>query len=89
MPQPDPVLTPGQKASDTRYAAARGLRGLLQVSFAEAIISFFQAFNIMQFTEAQHAALIVLISPLLAFLQNWLEARGTLPGMAKPEGLRS
>lgn len=89
MPKDDPVLTPGQKASDTRYAAARGLRGLLQVSFAEALISFVQAFNIAQFTEAQHAALLLLISPVLAFIQNWLEARGSLPGMAKPEGLRS
>lgn len=73
------------KNTPSRYAAARGLRTLLQVSFVEALIQFVQAFNIMQFNEAQHAAIILIATPIFTFIQNLLEAKGKLPGMARPE----
>jgi hypothetical protein len=63
-------------------ATRRAIRGLLQVATVEAFLRVLEAFGV-PLSEDQHAALLVLASPLVAFAQNWLEDRGAIPALIK------
>ena len=60
----------------------RSLRGLAQISFVEAILQLVIAFGV-DFTEAQHAAILVVAPFFVAFAQNWLEDNTSFPALGK------
>lgn len=63
-------------------ATRRSIRGLLQIAVVEAFLRVLEAFGV-PINEDQHAAILVLASPLVAFAQNMLEDRAGLPALLK------
>lgn len=65
-------------------ATRRGLRTLLQASFAAALIALLRSFDLVAWTPEQTAAVMAVLTPLLAFGQNALEdAAPALPALFK------
>jgi hypothetical protein len=63
-------------------ASRRGLRTLMQIGVVEAVLQLLRAFGV-NLTEEQHAAILVLATPLVTAAQNWLEDRGNVPALLK------
>lgn len=64
-------------------ATRRGLRTLLQVGLVQAVIQFYNAFASTDLTPEQTAAITTLATPLLAFIQNYLEDNTPMPALFK------
>lgn len=63
-------------------ATRRGLRTLLQVGVVAGVLQLLKAFGV-NLTQDQHAAIIVVATPLLTAAQNWLEDNTPLPAVLK------
>lgn len=63
-------------------ALRRGIRGGLQLSVAEIFVQFIEAF-MMELTEAQHVALLGMLTLLFTIIQNALEDKGSIPALLK------
>lgn len=63
-------------------ATRRGLRTLLQISTVEAVLQLLKAFGV-DLTDDQHAAILVVATPLLTAAVNWLEDNTPLPAVLK------
>lgn len=60
----------------------RSIRTFLQVGLVEAFLRLLEAFGV-PISEAQHAALIVFLTPFIVLLQNLAEDQGTIPSLLK------
>lgn len=60
----------------------RSIRTFLQVGLVEAFLRLLEAFGV-PISEAQHAALIVFLTPFVALGQNLLEDRTAFPSLLK------
>jgi hypothetical protein len=66
----------------------RGLRTLIQTSFAGVIIIMLAAFGVIQWNETQTASVMAVLTPVISFMQNLLEDRPVL-GMQLPALLKA
>ena len=57
--------------------------GLAQVTFVAALIQLYNAFAPNDLTADQVTAVMVIATPLTAFVQNFFEDRGTIPSVLK------
>jgi hypothetical protein len=64
-------------------ATRRAIRGLVQISFVSAIIIMLAAFEIISWNETQTAAVMAVCTPIVSFIQNWLEDQGSIPSYGK------
>lgn len=64
-------------------ATRRGLRTLLQVGLVQAAIQVYNAFAPARLTADQVSAITAIATPLLAFVQNFLEDSTPLPALLK------
>jgi hypothetical protein len=64
-------------------AQRRAIRGLVQIGFVSAIIIMLAAFEIISWNETQTAAVMAVATPIVAFIQNWLEDQGSIPSYGK------
>jgi hypothetical protein len=63
-------------------ASRRSVRTLLQIGVVEGILQLLTAFG-LQLTEEQHAAILVVATPLVTALQCYLEDTTKLPALLK------
>lgn len=63
-------------------ALRRGTRTFLDIAFVEAVLQVLMAFGV-DFTEAQHAAILVVAPFFISFGKNLLEDNGTIPALLK------
>lgn len=61
----------------------RGLRSLAQVALVQGFMQLYNAFSEVDLTADQIAAITLVATPLLAFVQNFLEDAGTIPALGK------
>lgn len=64
-------------------ATRRGLRTLVQASTVGALIALAQVFGWIKWTPEQVGAVMALATPLVAFVQNFLEDTGVIPAVGK------
>jgi hypothetical protein len=57
----------------------RSLRALIQVGLVQGVIQLYNAFAAHPLTADQNAAIMVVATPLLAFVQNWMEDSPAVP----------
>jgi negative regulator of sigma E activity len=63
-------------------ASRRSVRTLLQIGVVEGVLQLLTAFG-LQLTEEQHAAILVVATPLVTALQCWLEDNSNMPAILK------
>ena len=63
-------------------ASRRGVRTLLQVGVVEAVLQLLRAFGV-DLNEEQHAAILVVATPLITALQCYLEDNTKMPALLK------
>lgn len=64
-------------------AQRRAIRSLLQVGLVQALIQLYNAFSANDLTGEQVTAITLVATPLLVFLQNWLEDNTDFPSVGK------
>lgn len=64
-------------------ALRRSIRGLVQIGFVSAIIVLLAAFDIISWNETQTAAVMAVATPIVSFIQNFLEDAGSIPAYGK------
>lgn len=63
-------------------ASRRGVRTLLQIGVVEGVLQLLTAFGVA-LTEDQHAAILVVATPILTAIQCWLEDNTAFPAVLK------
>lgn len=69
-------------------AQRRALRTLVQVGLVQALIQLYNAFAPVQYdlTLEQQSAITVVATPIVVFIQNWLEDNTSVPTLLKGDG---
>ncbi len=64
-------------------AQRRALRGFVQIGLVSSVIALLAAFEVIHWTETQTVAVMSVATPIVGFIQNWLEDAGAIPAYGK------
>lgn len=64
-------------------AQRRAIRGFVQVGFVSAVIALLAAFDVIRWNETQTVAVMAVATPIVSFIQNWLEDNTSAPAILK------
>lgn len=64
-------------------AQRRAIRGFFQIGLVSAVIALLAAFELIQWTETQTVAVMAVATPVVSFIQNWLEDNTQTPALLK------
>lgn len=64
-------------------AQRRAVRGFVQIGLVSAVIALLAAFEVISWTETQTVAVMAVATPIVAFIQNWMEDQGAIPAYGK------
>lgn len=72
-----------RKAKPKSDGLKRAARTLFQVGTVSAVVALLQEFHLIEWTTQQTVAVITAATPIVSFLQNWLEDNTPTPKMLK------
>lgn len=64
-------------------AQRRALRSLIQIGLVQGVLQLYNAFATVDLTGEQVSAITFVATPIVAFVQNWLEDNTAFPAVLK------